>query len=181
MAIDNSETTTLAGGCFWCVEAVFLRVEGIRKVTSGYTGGSLNNPTYEEVCSESTGHAEAVQVEFYPKIISFEKILDIFFTIHDPTTLNYQGYDIGTRYRSAIFTHSESQHLKAEQKITELEESKTWPNPIVTELSKLSDFFVAENYHQNYFDNNINQPYCQIVVSPKIDKLNKKFKHKLKN
>ena len=181
MPIDNSETTTLAGGCFWCVEAVFLRVEGIKKVTSGYTGGISKNPTYEEVCSESTGHAEAVQIEFESQVISFEEILDIFFTIHDPTTLNYQGYDVGTRYRSAIFTHSKFQYTKAKEKILEIEKTQTWANPVVTEVTELSDFFVAEGYHQNYFDNNINQPYCQIVVSPKITKLNQKFKHKLKN
>jgi len=181
MIMDNSETTTLAGGCFWCVEAVFLRVEGVKKVTSGYTGGILKNPTYEEVCSESTGHAEAVQIAFESNVISFEEILDIFFTIHDPTTLNYQGYDVGTRYRSAIFTHSQFQYIKAKEKIQEIETARIWANPIVTEVNELSVFFVAEGYHQNYFDNNINQPYCQIVVSPKITKLNQKFKHKLKN
>ena len=162
----------LGAGCFWCVEAFFLNVSGVISVEAGYTGGYVENPTYKAVCSGSTGHVEVCRIEFNSKIISFEQILDIFWKIHDPTTLNQQGADIGTQYRSAIFYNSENQ-----QKIAKNSKKKhqiNFDNPIVTEITKLGDYYKAENYHQNYYSNNPNNPYCQFVIKPKLEKFNKK-------
>ena len=177
---ERLETATLAGGCFWCLEAVYDEIEGVENVTSGYAGGSTPNPTYEQVCSGSTGHAEVVQIEFDPGVISFGEILDVFFTIHDPTTLNQQGNDVGTQYRSAIFYHSPEQEQIARKKIAELEAAKLWNAPIVTEVVPITAFYPAEEYHQEYFSRNPYQPYCQIVVAPKVAKARKKFLARLK-
>lgn len=168
---DGTETATLAGGCFWCLEAVFNEVPGIHRVVSGYTGGTTPNPTYDEVCTGATGHAEAVQVVFEPRRISFEQILRLFFTIHDPTTLNRQGADVGTQYRSAIFYHSEEQRAKAERVIDELNAAGVWDAPIVTEVVPLREFYAAEDYHQRYFERNAGQQYCRVVIAPKIARL----------
>lgn len=173
------ETATLAGGCFWCLEAVFRRLQGVESVVSGYMGGATPNPTYRDVCTGSTGHAEVVQIRFDPAVISYADLLDVFFAIHDPTTLNRQGNDRGTQYRSAIFYHTPEQLAVAEQAI--LEEQKGWQGPIVTELSAAETFFPAEDYHQDYFANNTFQPYCQFVVAPKVRKAVEKFGDKLKN
>lgn len=174
------EIATLAGGCFWCLEAVYDEIEGVEEVTSGYAGGSTPNPTYEQVCSEQTGHAEVVQVQFDPGVISFDEILDVFFTIHDPTALNRQGNDVGTQYRSAIFYHSPEQERIARKKIADLEAAKMWEAPIVTEVEPLTAFYPAEEYHQEYYRRNPTQPYCQIVVAPKVAKARKKFLARLK-
>ena len=174
------ETATLAGGCFWCLEAVYDEIEGVEDVVSGYAGGSPPNPTYEQVCSGRTGHAEVVQIKFDPDVISFDEILDVFFTIHDPTTLNRQGNDIGTQYRSAIFFHSPEQEQIARKKIAEFEANKTWGAPIVTEVVPMTAFYPAEEYHQEYFSRNPSQPYCQIVVAPKVAKARKQFLARLK-
>ena len=174
------ETATLAGGCFWCLEAVYDEIEGIEDVVSGYAGGSAPDPTYEQVCSGRTGHAEVVQLKFDPAAISFNDILDVFFTIHDPTTLNRQGNDVGTQYRSAIFYHSPEQEQIARKKITELEAAKMWDKPIVTEVVPMTAFYPAEEYHQEYFRRNPNQAYCQIVVAPKVAKARKVFFARLK-
>ena len=173
MNTANRETATLAGGCFWCLEAAFLELRGVEKVVSGYTGGTTPNPTYEQVCSGRTGHAEVAQVTFDPNEISYRDLLDVFFTIHDPTTLNRQGGDVGTQYRSAIFTHSESQKRDAEETILDLTSEKVWPNPIVTTIEPLGTFYAAEDYHQNYFARNPNQPYCMAVVAGKVAKVRK--------
>ncbi len=177
---NSSETATLAGGCFWCLEAVFDNLEGVENVVSGYSGGQVPNPSYELVCTGRTGHAEVVQITFDPNQISFREILEVFFSIHDPTTLNRQGADVGTQYRSAIFYHTPEQKEIAEQVIHELEVSSEWKNPIVTEVKPFSEFYPAEDYHQEYFANNPYQPYCQIVVAPKVDKFRKKFAERLK-
>ena len=177
---ERLETATLAGGCFWCLEAVYDEIEGVEDVTSGYAGGSTPNPTYEQVCSGRTGHAEVVQIEFDPGVISFGEILDVFFTIHDPTTLNQQGNDVGTQYRSAIFYHSPEQEQIARKKIAELEAAKLWNAPIVTEVVPITAFYPAEEYHQEYFSRNPYQPYCQIVVAPKVAKARKVFLARLK-
>jgi peptide-methionine (S)-S-oxide reductase len=174
------ETATLAGGCFWCLEAVYDEVKGVEDVISGYAGGSTANPTYEQVCSGRTGHAEVVQIKFDPSAISFEEILDVFFTIHDPTTLNRQGNDVGTQYRSAIFYHGPEQEQVAQKKIAELEAAKMWDAPIVTEVVPMTEFYPAEEYHQEYFSRNPYQPYCQIVVAPKVAKARKVFLTRLK-
>jgi peptide-methionine (S)-S-oxide reductase len=174
------ETATLAGGCFWCLEAVFQLVKGVEKVVSGYSGGQAENPSYQEVCNGTTGHAEVVQISFDPEIISFEDLLGIFFSIHDPTTLNRQGGDIGTQYRSAIYYHDIAQKAAAEQAIKEIGSSEIWENPIVTEISPLDVFYPAESYHQNYFANNPNQGYCRAVVTPKVTKFRSKYKQLLK-
>jgi peptide-methionine (S)-S-oxide reductase len=173
------ETATLAGGCFWCLEAVFEQLKGVLRVESGYTGGANSNPTYRDVCSGRTGHAEAVQVTFDPAILSFADLLDVFYAIHDPTTPNRQGNDVGTQYRSAIFYHSPEQKQVAEAKIAELNAS-VFDNRIVTELVPLTQFVKAEDYHQSYFRDNPGQPYCQFVVSPKVAKFRKKFADKLR-
>ncbi len=167
------ETATLAGGCFWCMEAVFTRLKGVDKVVSGYMGGHLPNPDYNSVCMGNTGHAEVVQVTFDPAVISFDNLLEVFFAIHDPTTLNRQGNDRGTQYRSAIFYHTPEQKLAAEKAITN--EKSHWPDPVVTELAEAQTFYAAENYHQDYYANNPYQPYCQFVVAPKVRKALEKF------
>ena len=173
--MPETETATLAGGCFWCLEAVFLEAEGVLRVESGYMGGHTSNPTYKEVCSGRSGHAEVVQITFDPAKISFRDILEIFFAIHDPTTLNRQGNDIGTQYRSAVFHHSAEQKAAAESTITKLTEERAFPNPIVTEVTPAVQFYRAEDYHQEYFANNPEQPYCQFIVSPKVAKFRSKF------
>ena len=171
------ETITLGGGCFWCLEAVFDEIQGVADVLSGYSGGHVENPTYRQVCAETTGHAEVVQVKFDPNKISLKELLSVFFTIHDPTTLNRQGADVGTQYRSAIFYHSEMQRDTAVQLINELNAAKIWGNPIVTEVEPFETFYVAEDYHQNYYVNNPGQGYCRVVVAPKVAKFRKRFSH----
>ena len=177
---ENETLATLAGGCFWCLEAVFQEVHGVNEVVSGYSGGHVEHPSYEEVCSETTGHAEVVQVSFDPNIISYEDLLGIFFSIHDPTTLNRQGNDVGTSYRSAIFFHTEGQRHVATRVVAQLADSGLWSEPIVTEITPLSHFFPAEDYHQGYYQGNQNQPYCQYIISPKLLKFRKEHVDKLK-
>ncbi len=177
---NDIEVITLASGCFWCTEAVFKRVNGVISVISGYTGGSIDNPSYDQVCSGSTGHAEAVQVKFDPKIISVKQILEIFWYTHDPTTLNRQGNDVGTQYRSAVFYDSESQKNIALKVKEELESKKVYSNPIVTEITPFKNFFEAEEYHRDYYDNNRTAPYCNYVIDPKVNKLLTKFSSSLK-
>lgn len=174
------ETATLGGGCFWCTEAVFDSVIGVEDVVSGYAGGHKENPTYQEVCSETTGHAEVIQLKFNPEEISFKEILGIFFATHDPTTLNRQGNDIGESYRSAIFYHSDEQKETADKVIEEITENGVFDDDIVTEVTEFTNFYPAEDYHQNYFENNPNQPYCAAVVSPKVSKFRKTFADRLK-
>jgi len=176
----NHQIATLAGGCFWCLEAVFDELNGVVSVESGYSGGHVDNPSYQAVCTGMTGHAEVVQVTFDPSTLSYRDLLRVFFTVHDPTTLNRQGADVGTQYRSAIFYHDDSQRADAEAVIRELTESKLWPNPIVTEVTKFDKFFAAEDYHQEYFVNNPRQPYCMAVVAPKVAKFRKHFVDRLK-
>lgn len=176
----SRELATLGGGCFWCLEAVFLMLEGVHRVQSGYAGGHTTNPTYREVCSGSTGHAEVVQIEFDPSVISFRDLLQVFFTIHDPTTLNRQGADVGTQYRSVIYYHSPEQQATAQAVMQELDAQGLWADPIVTELSALPQYYVAEDYHQDYYANNMYQPYCQYVVAPKVAKTRKEFLDRLK-
>ena len=171
----TTEVATLAGGCFWCLEAVFDRLQGVQSVESGYIGGKGGKPTYEEVCGGRTGHAEAVRITFDPKTVDYDTILHIFFTIHDPTTLNYQGNDHGTQYRSAIFYTSEAQKETADRVIREFTDEKVFPNRIVTEVVAAPEFYVAEDYHQEYFANNPNQPYCTFVVAPKVKKFRDKY------
>lgn len=169
------ETTTLAGGCFWCLEAVYDQLKGVTDVVSGYSNGHVVNPTYRDVCNGTTGHAEVVRVTFDPSVITFGDLLDVFFTIHDPTTLNRQGNDVGTQYRSGIYYHTPEQKATAEQVIRDLTAARLWSDPIVTEVAPVSNFSAAENYHQEYFANNPYQPYCQAVVAPKVAKARKKF------
>lgn len=176
----TTETTTLGSGCFWCTEAIFLRVKGVLKVESGYSGGSVPNPTYEAVCTGKTGHAEVCQITFDPSIISFTDLLEVFFKTHDPTTLNRQGADVGTQYRSVIFYHSEQQKSISEKIISKLNEEKIWDNKIVTEISPIRKFYKAEDYHQDYYSRNEYQPYCSFVITPKIEKFEKVFSDKLK-
>jgi len=173
------EISTLATGCFWCTEAVFQQLKGVKSVISGYSGGHVENPSYEEVITGRTDHAEVCQIEFDPEQISFEELLEVFFNTHDPTTLNRQGNDIGSQYRSAIFYHNEEQKVIAERVKSELDESGTWKNPIVTEITAFDKLFPAEDYHQNYFRNNPNQGYCRYVIAPKLGKFEKVFKLKL--
>ena len=180
MSDGDREIATLAGGCFWCLEAVYEQLMGVESVVSGYTGGHVVYPTYEQVCTARTGHAEAVQVTFDPQVVSFKAILGVFFSIHDPTTLNRQGHDVGPQYRSAIFYHDEQQKAAAEEFISELGSSRVWGNPIVTEVSALSEFYVAEGYHQEYYRRNAAQPYCQVVISPKVAKFRKDYVDRLK-
>ena len=175
-----TETATLAGGCFWCLEAVFQQLKGVTSVASGYAGGTVPNPTYEAVCTGRTGHAEVVQVEFDPAVIAYRDLLDVFFTMHDPTTLNQQGGDVGTQYRSAIFFHSPEQEHAARAAIAALETEKVWDDPIVTEIVPLTAFYPAEQYHRDYFNRNGNQPYCRAVVAPKVAKFRKHYLEKLK-
>jgi len=174
------EVATLAGGCFWCTEAVFTIVKGVEKVEPGYTGGSVPNPTYEQVSTGSTGHAEAAQITFNSNVISYREILEIFFATHDPTTPNRQGPDFGTQYRSAIFYHNKQQKTTAEEVMVELEKEKIWDAPIVTRLEPLKMFYRAETYHKDYYKKHPNQPYCQQVITPKIVKLQQRFLGKLK-
>lgn len=174
------ETATLGAGCFWCVEAVFDDLRGVEDVVSGYSGGHTVNPTYQEVCSETTGHAEVVQIEFDPQELSYADLLRVFFAVHDPTTLNRQGNDVGTSYRSAIYYHSDEQRQAAEEVIREVSEAQIYDNPIVTEVTAFDKFYPAENYHQEYFANNPNQPYCAAVVAPKVAKFRKQFISRLK-
>ncbi len=176
----NTEVATLGGGCFWCLEAVFQDLRGVEEVVSGYAGGSVPNPSYQEVCGGRTGHAEVVQVTFDPEVISYREVLEAFFAIHDPTTLNRQGADVGPQYRSVIFYHSPEQKAVAEQLIRELSEEGIWGSPIVTEITAAPAFYAAEQYHQRYFENNPNQPYCQAVVAPKVAKFRKHHLEKLK-
>jgi len=178
--MNNLQTATLAGGCFWCLEAVFDEVKGVEGVESGYAGGRSVNPTYREVCNGDTGHAEVVQVHFEPTVVSYRDLLNVFFAIHDPTTLNRQGNDIGTQYRSAIFYHNDDQKMIAETLIEELNAQKIWDKPIVTEVAPLDKFFMAEDYHQEYFANNPFQPYCMAVVAPKVAKFRKRHLEMLK-
>ena len=183
MTIDQEngmEITTLGGGCFWCLEAVYQDLQGILKVESGYSGGTVDRPTYRQVTSGTTGHAEVVQLTFDPDQVSFREILEVFFTIHDPTTLNRQGADVGPQYRSAIFFHSPEQERIANQVIREMEAAKIWPNPTVTEVTPFTNYFPAEDYHQNYYRDNPGQPYCQIVIAPKVAKFRQKYMAKLR-
>ena len=176
----NREVATLAGGCFWCLEAVFLEVKGVEKVVSGYTGGHVPDPSYRDVCGGDTGHAEVVQVTFDPAVLSYRDVLNVFFSIHDPTTLNRQGHDAGTQYRSAIFTHSIEQDRVARQVIDELTAGKIWDDPIVTQVEAAGPFFPAEEYHQNYFARNPDQPYCRAVGAPKVAKFRKQHLERLR-
>lgn len=176
----NLQTATFGSGCFWCTEAVFLDVKGVTEVSSGYMGGKTKNPTYEEVCTGTTGHAEVIQLKYDASLVSFEDLLEIFWNTHDPTTLNRQGADVGTQYRSAVFYHSEEQKKVAEQYKKQLSESRIFKNSIVTEITAASEFYKAENYHQNYYALNSNQGYCQFVIRPKVEKFRKQFASKLK-
>lgn len=177
---QGSEQATLAGGCFWCLEAVYDELRGVESVVSGYTGGHVPNPTYKQVCSEATGHAEAVQITFDPREVSYRELLEVFFTIHDPTTPNRQGNDIGSQYRSAVFYHTPEQADTARAVIGEIEAAGIWDAPVVTEVVPLAEFYPAEGYHQNYFRDNPNQPYCRVVVAPKVSKFRGKFLERLK-
>lgn len=181
MANSELETATLAAGCFWCVEAVFDDLEGVTDVVSGYSGGHTENPTYKDVCSETTGHAEVAQIKFDPEKLSYADLLRVFFAVHDPTTLNRQGNDIGSSYRSAIFYHSDEQKKAAEEIVREVTNEGVYDNPIVTEVTALDKFWPAEDYHQEYFANNPGQPYCVGVVAPKVAKFRQKFTSRLKS
>lgn len=178
--MSQMEIATIAGGCFWCLEAVYLDMEGITKVESGYMGGQVDNPSYEQVCGGRTGHAEVVQITFDPAITTFREILEVFFTIHDPTTLNRQGNDVGTQYRSAIFYHSDEQRRVAEEVMQEITLAKIWDDPLVTQVEPASQFYVAEGYHQDYYSRNSSQPYCLFVVRPKVQKFRSKFGAKMR-
>lgn len=180
MTAGSQETATLAGGCFWCLEAVFQDLNGVLSVTSGYSGGRVPNPTYEQVCTGATGHAEVVQVVFDPGVISYRDLLQVFFTVHDPTTLDRQGGDVGTQYRSAVFTHSAAQHETAEAVIRELTAEGLYPDPFVTVVEPLEAFYPAETYHADYYRRNPNQPYCRFVIEPKVAKARQRFLAKLK-
>ena len=175
-----TELATLGGGCFWCLEAVFEQLRGVTRVVSGYAGGQAPNPTYEAACSGKTGHAEVVQLMFDPAAVTYRELLEVFFTIHDPTTLNRQGPDAGTQYRSVVFYHSPEQRTTAERVITELESAKLWDDPIVTELAEFTAFYPAEGYHQEYYRRNASQPYCRVVIAPKVAKLRSQYLAKLK-
>ena len=177
---EGMEIATFAGGCFWCTEALFLEVKGVQKVVSGYIGGTVKNPSYREISTGTTGHAEAIQITFNPKEVAFEDLLEMFFGTHDPTTLNRQGADVGTQYRSEVFYHSQEQKDKVEKYIELLEKEKLYSNPIVTKVSSATIFYPAEDYHQNYYNQNSSQGYCQMVIAPKLEKLRKYYKSKLK-
>ena len=177
---QGMEVATFAGGCFWCTEAVFLEIKGVEKVVSGYIGGKTKNPTYKDICTGETGHAEAIQITFNPNEVAYEDLLEVFFGTHDPTTLNRQGADVGTQYRSEIFYHSEAQKTKAENYIQLLEKEKLYDKKIVTKVSSAMVFYPAEDYHQNYYNQNSSQGYCQMVIAPKLEKLRKYYKSKLK-
>ena len=178
--MSSEEVATLAGGCFWCLEAIFKDMKGVQRVISGYTGGKKENPTYAEVCDDNTGHAEAIDVTFSPDVISYREILEIFFTVHDPTTLNRQGNDVGTQYRSAIFYHNEAQRIIAERVIKEINDAHIWDAPIVTELKPYTKFHSAEDYHRDYFERHPQQTYCQLVIAPKVARFREKWQEKLK-
>lgn len=176
----SAEIATLGGGCFWCLEPIFAGLKGVEKVESGYSGGKVKNPGYREICTGNTGHAEVVQVTFDPGVIGYQELLEIFFTVHDPTTLNRQGNDAGTQYRSVIFYHSPAQKETAERVIKEVNASGGWPAPIITEISPFSAFYRAEDYHQDYYARNGNQPYCQLVITPKVKAFRERYPEKLK-
>lgn len=177
--VSGTDTATLGAGCFWCVEAVFQELKGVISVTSGYAGGFIKNPSYKEVCTGRTGHAEVAQIVFDPKVITFDELLEVFWQTHDPTTLNQQGNDVGTQYRSAVFYHNQEQKEKAEFYKEKLNASGAWDAPIVTTIEELTDFYVADDYHQNYYNNNGSQPYCTFVIRPKVEKFRKAFADKL--
>jgi len=177
---SGKEMATIGGGCFWCTEAVFSELKGVEKVESGYSGGTVPNPTYEQVCTGTTGHAEVVQITFDPSVISFKEILQVFFTLHDPTTLNRQGVDVGTQYRSVVFHLNQEQKATAEQGIKETEASGIWDASFVTKVEPFAVFYKAEGYHQEYFKNNRYQPYCQMVIAPKVAKLRQDYREKLR-
>lgn len=179
MDVNNRQLATLAGGCFWCLEAVYEQLNGVELVESGYCGGHVHNPSYEQICRGNTGHAEAVQITFDSKTISYRDLVQIFFTIHDPTTLNCQGPDVGTQYRSAIFFHNTDQQATAKEVVLELEAARIWDHLIVTEIVPLASFFKAENYHQQYYRRNTYQPYCQVIIAPKIAKFRRQYLDKL--
>ena len=181
MSSHNLETATLGAGCFWCVEAVFQDLKGVQRVVSGYAGGSVTNPTYEQICTGTTGHAEVIQITYDPEVISFDDLLYVFWRTHDPTTLNRQGADVGTQYRSAIFYHNDQQKAIAENSKRQTDESGLWPNPIVTEIVPFTEFYEAEDYHQNFYRQNPNQPYCRMVIDPKMRKFKKEFQDKLQD
>ena len=181
MSEPSTETATLGGGCFWCLEAVFEQLQGVHSVKSGYSGGARPNPSYEQICSGATGHAEVVQIDFEPSVTPYREVLQIFFAIHDPTTLNRQGNDVGTQYRSVIFFHSKEQSDTARTVIEELDQSGVFSAPVVTELTPLEHFYPAEDYHQEYFRQNSKQPYCQYVIDPKVAKFRAQYFDKLKN
>ena len=181
MKNENLELATFGAGCFWCVEAIFQRVEGVVKVVSGYSGGKVKNPSYKEVCTGTTGHAEVCQLSYDPDVVSYDELLEIFWQTHDPTTLNRQGNDVGTQYRSVVFYHNEEQKKLAEHYKKELDKEGIYKDPIVTEISPYETMYIAENYHQNYFNENGSQPYCSFVIQPKVEKFKKVFKDKLKN
>lgn len=181
MENNNLELATFGAGCFWCVEAIFQRVDGVEKVVSGYAGGQVKNPSYKEVCQGTTGHAEVCQLSYDPAEVSYEELLEVFWQTHDPTTLNRQGNDVGTQYRSVVFFHNPEQKELAKKYKKKLDDARIYDNPIVTEISAFKKMYVAEDYHQNYFNENGNQPYCSFVIQPKIEKFQKVFKDKLKN
>jgi peptide-methionine (S)-S-oxide reductase len=178
--MGGMEVARLGGGCFWCTEAVFSELKGVKRVESGYSGGTVPNPTYQQVCTGTTGHAEVVQITFDPEVISFKQLLRVFFTLHDPTTLNRQGADVGTQYRSIILYHNDEQKRNAEQVIKEIESAAVWDGPIVTQLKPFDAFYIAEDYHQEYYKQNPGQQYCQIVIAPKVAKLRKQYREHLK-
>jgi peptide-methionine (S)-S-oxide reductase len=178
---QDLETATLGGGCFWCLEPLYVSLEGVEDAAVGYAGGSIPNPSYQQVCTGATGHAEVVQVVFDPQVISYREILEVFFSVHDPTTLNRQGADIGTQYRSVIFYHSPEQKQSAESIVQELENSDVLSSPIVTEIAPFEDFYLAEEYHQEYYEKNPYQGYCQAIIAPKVSKFRKKFASHLKS
>lgn len=177
---NNLEKATLGGGCFWCLEAIYDQLEGVIDVISGYSGGKTAHPSYHEICTGLTGHAEVIQITYDPSIVSYKDLLDIFFDIHDPTTLNRQGNDVGTQYRSVIFYHNDVQKNIANQLIKDIEARKLWSNPVVTEISEFTDFYPAEEYHQEYYQHNTYQPYCQVVIAPKLEKFRKLYKNRIK-
>ena len=178
--MDRRDVATVAGGCFWCLETIFERLRGVERVVSGYTGGTVPNPSYEAVCTGTTGHAEAVQITFDPAVISYRQLLEIFFAFHDPTTLNQQGADVGTQYRSAIFYHSPEQEQVARAVVASLEAQGVWSSPIVTEIAPLREFYPAETYHQSYYQRNSERPYCQVTIAPKVAKLRQRYAAALK-
>jgi len=178
--MNGLELATFGNGCFWCTEAIFEQLEGVTKVESGYAGGDVKNPSYKEVCTGNTGHAEVIRLTFDPEVISYRELLDVFFNTHDPTTLNRQGADVGTQYRSAIFYHNETQKIEAEKMIADLKNENVFDDTIVTEITEINNYFVADNYHQDYYNNNKNEGYCRMVINPKLEKFIIKYKDKLK-